>query len=128
MKKFLITVNGQTFEVEVQEVEGTTTAVRPAATAPVVAAPIVPPVAVPAPKKSVSGTVGGNTVNAPMPGKILAVKVKVGDSVKRGTVLLILEAMKMQNEIVASADGTVVDIAVSAGQNVSAGQAMIVLQ
>jgi glutaconyl-CoA decarboxylase len=62
-----------------------------------------------------------------MPGKILSVNVKAGDAVKRGDVLLILEAMKMQNEIMAPADGKVADVRVSAGQTVSTGDAMIVL-
>ncbi|MGL5512913.1 MAG: biotin/lipoyl-containing protein, partial [Sporomusa sp.] len=70
---------------------------------------------------------GAQVVAAPMPGKILSINAKAGDAVKRGDVLLILEAMKMQNEIMAPADGTVSDIRVSAGQTVSTGDAMVIL-
>ena len=70
---------------------------------------------------------GATTVSAPMPGKVLSVNVKVGDAVKAGDVLMILEAMKMQNEIMAPADGTVSDVRVSAGQTVGTGDVMIVM-
>ncbi len=83
--------------------------------------------AAPAPKAAAPVAAGATTVSAPMPGKVLEVKVKAGDAVKSGDVLMILEAMKMQNEIMAPADGTVSDVRVSAGQTVSTGDVMIVL-
>lgn len=130
MKKFNITVNGSAYEVEVEELGGATAA------APRAAAPKAAPAAAPAPKaapapapKAAAAPVaaGATAVNAPMPGKVLSVAVKVGDAVKAGDVLMILEAMKMQNEIMAPADGTVSDVRVTAGQNVATGDPMIVL-
>ena len=102
MKNYTITVNGTAYEVCVEEAGAVA-----AAPAPVAA--------------------GATTVSAPMPGKVLSVNVKVGDAVKAGDVLMILEAMKMQNEIMAPADGTVSDVRVSANQTVSTGDVMIVL-
>ena len=110
MKKYNVTVNGQTYEVVVADAGAV-------AAAPVAAAPVA---AAPAPA-------GANTINAPMPGKILEIKVRAGEAVKKGQVLLILEAMKMQNEIMSPADGTVSDVRVTAGQNVKTGEAMVVL-
>ncbi len=131
MRRFTITVNGQAYDVLVEE---TAVGAAPAAApAPVVSAP-APAAAAPAPAapaapaasagaKDLSG-VAGAKVNAPMPGKILAVKVSVGQAVKRGDVLLILEAMKMENEIQSPVDGKVAAIAVSEGANVQAGTAL----
>ena len=99
MKKYTITVNGTAYEVEVEDMGGA------AATAPKAAAPA------PAAKPVAAGSA---TISAPMPGKVLEVKVKAGDAVKSGDVLMILEAMKMQNEIMAPADGTISDVRVSA--------------
>ena len=121
MKKFNITVNGQAYEVEVEELGGSA--------APVAAAPKAAPVAAaPAPKAAAAPVpAGAATVSAPMPGKIMSVAVKPGDAVKRGQILLILEAMKMQNEIMAPSDAKVVDVRVSAGQSVNTGDPMVVL-
>lgn len=128
MEKFLITVNGQTYEVDVEKVGGAAPAAAPAV-APK-AAPVAAPAAAPAPVAAPAAApvaAGAKTVNAPMPGKIMSVNVKAGDSVKSGDVLLILEAMKMQNEIMAPADGKVADVRVSAGQSVATGDVMVVL-
>ena len=82
----------------------------------------------PAPKKEAAAAPAGSiTVEAPMPGKVLSVNVKAGDKVEAGDVLLILEAMKMQNEIMAPEDGTVSDVRVSAGDTVATGDVMVVL-
>ena len=105
MKNYTITVNGTAYEVTVEE---TGSAAAPAPAAKPVAA-------------------GSATISAPMPGKVLEVKVKAGDAVKAGDVLMILEAMKMQNEIMAPADGTISDVRVSAGQTVGTGDVMIVM-
>ena len=113
MKKYTITVNGTAYEVEVEEAGVVASAPKAAAA--------------PAPKAAAPVAAGATTVSAPMPGKVLEVKVKAGDAVKSGDVLMILEAMKMQNDILAPADGTVSDVRVSAGQTVSTGDVMIVL-
>lgn len=131
MRKFNITVNGQAYEVEVDELGGVAPAPRAAApkAAPAPApapAAAAAPAAAPAPAAE-PVPAGAATVNAPMPGKVLEVKVSVGDSVKRGDVLLILEAMKMQNEIMAPQDGKITAIRVTPNVNVSTGDAMIVM-
>ena len=121
MKKFNITVNGQAYEVEVEEVGGAVSAAPAPKAAPAPAAAPAPkaapaPAAAPAPKAAAAAVpAGAATVSAPMPGKIMSVAVKPGDAVKRGQVLLILEAMKMQNEIMAPGDGKVADVRVAAG-------------
>ena len=128
MKKYTITVNGTAYEVEVEEAGVVASA--PKAAAPKAApAPAAAPKAAPAPAPKAAAPVaaGATTVSAPMPGKVLSVNCKVGDAVKAGDVLMILEAMKMQNEIMAPADGTVSDVRVSANQTVSTGDVMIVL-
>ena len=128
MKKYTITVNGTAYEVEVEEAGVVASA--PKAVAPKAApAPAPAPKAAPAPAPKAAAPVaaGATTVSAPMPGKVLSVNCKVGDAVKAGDVLMILEAMKMQNEIMAPADGTVSDVRVSANQTVSTGDVMIVL-
>lgn len=127
MKKFNITVNGNTYEVEVEEVGGVSApapVVRKAA-APRPTAPKAAPKA--APKPVAPAPAGGNSVTAPMPGTILDIKVKEGDTVQSGQVLLILEAMKMENEIMAPAAGKVVSIHTSKGASVSAGDVLVVL-
>jgi biotin carboxyl carrier protein len=129
MKKFLIKVNGNQYEVEVDEIrDGSVPAYVPAA--PAVSAPQAAPAqaqapapAQPAPEKkpAANGKVGKVKVNAPMPGTIIKVVASVGDKVKRGQVLVILEAMKMENEIVAPSDGEVASINVVSGASVNAG-------
>lgn len=139
MKKFLIKVNGNQYEVEVDEVrDGSVPSYAPAVSAPVASAPVSAPVsapaAAPAPapaaeKKPVAGgSVGSVKVNAPMPGTILKVVANVGDSVKRGDVLVILEAMKMENEIVAPSEGVVASINVTRGTSVNAGDLLASLK
>ena len=112
MRKFKITVNGNTYEVDVEEVGGV-------ATAPV-AAPVA---AAPAPKAA--PVAGAKQVTAPMPGTIVSVKVNVGDKVESGTLVAVLEAMKMENEIFAGVDGTVAGISVSAGDSVNSGDVIV---
>jgi biotin carboxyl carrier protein len=131
MRKFNIKVNGKAYEVEVEELSGGT--VAPAYTPAPVAAP--QPAAAPAsakapeaPKAAPAAAPAGSTVvNAPMPGTILDIKVKVGDTVKSGDVLCILEAMKMENEIMAPKDGTVVAVNTSKGASVNNGDALVSL-
>lgn len=122
MKNYTITVNGNVYEVTVEEGVSTGAAPAPKAAAP---APKAAPAA--APKAAPAGAQGSVTVASPMPGKILGVKASVGQAVKKGDVMLILEAMKMENEIVAPSDGTVASINVSAGDAVEAGATLATL-
>lgn len=114
MKKFQVTVNGNTYEVEVAEV-GVGESAPVAKSAPVASAPSVAAAPV------VSGAVGSTLVEAPMQGKIVAVKVDAGQAIQEGDVVAVLEAMKMENEIVAPKSGTVVSVGVATGQTVEAG-------
>ena len=116
MKKYKVVVNGTAYEIELEEV----TASAAAAPAAPVAAPAAAPVA--------AAPAAGETVNAPMPGNILDVRVAVGDSVKKGQVLMILEAMKMENEIMCPRDGKVASVNVSKGAMVESGSVLCVLQ
>lgn len=122
MKNYTITVNGTPYNVTVEE--GTSTATAPAA-APVQAPA---PQAAPAPKAAPAPSAAGSiSVDAPMPGNILDIKVSNGAAVKAGQVLCVLEAMKMENDIVAPQDGTVASINVNKGDTVEAGQTIITL-
>ncbi len=145
-KMFRITINGETYEVEVEDLGGD----APVRRAPVAAAPIstpaAAPVSVPQPKAAAPAApasapapkpaakpaakpavAGAEDVTAPMPGTILDVKVNVGDAVQAGTTVLILEAMKMENEIAAPAAGTVKAIHVSKGAAVNPGDVLITI-
>ena len=113
-------MNGVSYDVTVDEKGNVGSASAPAAKP---AAPI--PAAAPAQKASAQGNI---SVTAPMPGKVLAVKVNVGDSVKSGTPVLVLEAMKMENDIVAPKDGKVVAIHVNVGDSVESGAVLVSLE
>ena len=127
MKNYTITVNGNVYEVTVEE-GFTCAASAPKAAAPAPkAAPAAAPKAAPAPAAAPAGAAGAVAVTAPMPGKILGVKASAGQAVKRGQVLLILEAMKMENEIVAPQDGTVATINVAVGDSVEPGATLATL-
>lgn len=120
MKNYRITVNGTAYDVVVEELEE-----GAVAAAPVASAPAAKPAAKPAPKKKASaGGQGSVKVSAPMPGKILSVKVAAGAAVSKGDVIVVLEAMKMENEIVAPQDGTIATIDVSEGASVEAGDTL----
>ena len=127
MKKYTITVNGTAYEVEVEEAGVVASAPKAAGRPAPKAAARPESRPAPAPKVAARLPLVQPPFPAPMPGKVLEIKVKAGDAVKSGDVLMILEAMKMQNEIMAPADGTVSDVRVSAGQTVSTGDVMIVL-
>ena len=123
MKNYIVTVNGVSYEVSVEEV-GEGQAAAPAA-APVKATPVK--AAAPAKKAKASGAAGSVKVSAPMPGKIIAVKKDAGAAVKKGEVILVLEAMKMENEILAPRDGTVAQVVVTKGATVDTGAPLVVL-
>ena len=112
MKKYRVTVNGTAYEIELEGLTG-------AAPAPAAAAPAPAPAAAPA---------GGEQVTSPMPGTILDVKVSQGASVKKGDVLMILEAMKMENEIMCPCDGKVASINAAKGAAVESGTLLCVIQ
>ena len=115
MKKYRVTVNGTAYEIELEELTGAAPAAAPAAaTAPAPAAAAAP--------------AGGEQVISPMPGTILSVNVAAGDAVKRGQVLMILEAMKMENEIMCPCDGKVVSVNTSKGASVETGTLLCVIQ
>ena len=119
MRKFNVTVNGTAYEVEIEEVSADAVAV-PAAP---VAAPAAPKAA-PAKKAAPVGNAGAVKVTSPMPGNILKMNVAVGQQVKKGDVICVLEAMKMENEIQAPCDGVVSGLAVTNGATVEAGTAI----
>ena len=112
MKKYKVNVNGTAYEVEIEEMTGAPAA-APAA-APVAAAP--------------AAAGAGEKITSPMPGNILAVNVAAGDTVKKGQVLMILEAMKMENEIMAPCDGRVTAVAVTKGAAVESGALLCTIQ
>ena len=125
MKNYRITVIGTSYDVSVEELSGGAAPVA----APVAAAPVAAPApaAAPAAPAPAAGGAGSVKVSSPMPGKILAVKANVGDSVKKGQVILILEAMKMENEVVAPEDGTIASIDVTVGASVESGDTLATL-
>lgn len=146
--KYVATINGKKYEVEVEKLEAyksldrngvaapaapvlpaSAPVQRPAAPAPVAAAPAPTPAPAPvaAPAPAAAAPAGATTVEAPMPGKILNIKVSEGQAVKFGEVVVIMEAMKMETEIVAPADGTVSKILVKAGDSVDTGAALVAL-
>ena len=122
MKNLIVTVNGVAYNVTVEEGTG-----APVAAAAPVAAPAAAPAPAPAPAAAPAGAAGAVSVTAPMPGNILDVKVKAGDSVKAGDTLLILEAMKMENEISAPQDGTIASVNVRKGDVVNSGDLLITM-
>ncbi len=133
MKKYSVTVNGTVYNVEVEELGSAASAPAyipaapaaapaPAAPAPVAAAP-TPAAAAPAPARNVEGA----TIVSPMPGTILKINVTEGQAVKRGDVLLVFEAMKMENEMQAPADGTVKKVVTSVGASINTGDVLIVM-
>jgi len=127
MRKFIINVNGTSYEVEVEEVGGVPSAAPVAAAAPT-PAPSAAPAAAAAPAPAPAAPPAGcETVTAPMPGTIVSVKVSVGQSVNAGDVLCVLEAMKMENEIVAPKAGKVVAVSASSGASVNTGDALVSL-
>ena len=131
--KYKVTLKGRTYEIEVEAGEAILLdeyeAIAPSApaAAPVAAPAAAPAAAAPAPAAAPVVTGAGEPVNAPMPGNILKVNVTNGQAVKAGDVLCVLEAMKMENEIMAPKDGTVTQVLVSKGANVDTGAPLVVI-
>lgn len=117
MKRYTITVNGNAYDVTVDEADGAAAPAAASAPAPKKAA---------APKAA-AGAAGNASINAPMRGTIVDVKVKVGDKVTNGTVVAVLEAMKMENDIVSDKDGVVASICVNKGEAVETGAAVVTI-
>ena len=117
MKKYKVNVNGTVYEITLEVMDGAPAA-APAAPAAAPAAPAAPAAAAPA---------GGEKITSPMPGTILSVNVQNGSAVKKGDVLMILEAMKMENEIMAPCDGTISSVSVSKGTAVESGALLCVI-
>ena len=128
--KYIVTLKDKTYEVEVEEGEAMILdeyeALAPVAEAPA-AAPVAVPAAAPAAAAPAGAVADGTPVTAPLPGNVLSIKVSQGAAVKEGDVLLLIEAMKMENEVAAPCDGTVKQIVVSQGQMVSTGDTLIVI-
>ena len=128
--KYKVTLNNRVYEVEVEagkamlldEYEAVAPS-APAAAAPVAAAPVAAPVAAAPAAPAITGA--GDAVKAPMPGTILKVNVQNGQAVKEGDVLVVLEAMKMENEIMAPKAGTITQVAVQKGASVNTGDALV---
>ena len=131
--KYKVTLNGRTYEVEVEagkamlldEYEAVVPTAAPVAAPAAATAPVAAPAAAPAP--AAAAPVAGDAVTAPMPGNILKVNVTAGQAVKEGDVLVVLEAMKMENEILAPKACTVKQVLVSKGSTVDTGATLVVL-
>ncbi len=126
MKRFNITVNGKAYDVAVEELDPNA---APVAVAPAPKAATPAPAAAPAPVQEAPAAVQGEgeEVCAPMPGTILDVKVNNGDTVSRGQVVMILEAMKMENDIVATCDGTITSVMAVKGDLVESGDVLVTI-
>ncbi len=147
MRKFIVQVNGVQYDVEIEEIGGAqaapavpipaaapaamapapAAAPAPAPAAPATAAPAAPaqsaPAAAPA-QSAAGGVMGGETINAPLPGTVLDIKVSAGQNVNKGDILFVLEAMKMENEILAAHDGVIASVNVEKGAAVNSGDVL----
>lgn len=127
MKKYKVNVNGTDYEIALEVIDAAEVS-APAAPAAKAAAPAAPAAPAAAPTAPAAAPAGGETVTSPMPGNILSVNVKVGDTVKADQVVMILEAMKMENEIFAGVDGKVVSVNVQQGAAVETGAVLCVIE
>ena len=130
--KYKVTLNSKVYEVEVEEgtamlVDEYEAYVPAPAPAPVAAAPVPAAAPAPAPAPAAAPQAAGEVVASPLPGTVLQVKVSAGEAVKAGQLLLIIEAMKMDNEVLAPRDGTVAQIVAAKGATVNTGDALVVL-
>ena len=127
--KYQVTLNGKSYEVAVEKGEAEVLSVFEAVAANI-AVPVAAPAAAPAaaPSAAPAASAGGEPVNAPMPGTVLEIRVAAGEAVKKDQVILILEAMKMENEIVSPRDGVVSSISAEKGSSIAAGTVLMYLQ
>ena len=130
--KYKVTLNSKVYEVEVEEgtamlVDEYEAYVPAPAPAPVAAAPVPAAAPAPAPAPAAAPQAAGEVVASPLPGTVLQVKVSAGEAVKAGQLLLIIEAMKMENEVLAPRDGTVAQVVAAKGATVNTGDALVVL-
>lgn len=121
MKKYNITVNGQTYEVEVEEIGGQNPAPKETIQIQTPPAPVEQPKPQQKAQPKKTGTAGKSKITSPMPGTIMNIKAKVGDKAQKGDVIMILEAMKMENEIIAPEDGVITSIDTNEGASVDTG-------
>lgn len=122
--KYIVTLNGKNYEVEVNETEAVVLDVTQAAAPVAASAPAAAPTA---PASAPTASADGTKVLSPMPGAILSVNVSVGQAVKAGDVLMVLEAMKMENDITAPCDGVVKQLPVTKGSTVNTDDVLVVL-
>ncbi len=129
MKRFNVTVNGVAYDVTVEEIGGAAPVAAPvAAPAPVATpAPAAAPAAAPAPKAAPAGAAGSVEVKAPLQGTVMKVLVKPGDSVKKGSPVCVIEALKMENDVPAPADGVVASVNVKSGDSVKTDEVLLTL-
>lgn len=130
LRKFRIKINEKEYMVEMEEFGAPAVAAAPTQAVPVQAAPapVAAPVAAPAAPAPVVGSGEGDPITAPMPGKILDIKVNVGDVVTENQVLAVLEAMKLENEIVAPRAGTITAVIATKGAPIDVGQTIVIIQ
>ena len=134
MKNYRVTVNGIPYDVVVEELDACAApaapvapVAAPAAAPAAPAAPVAPKAAPAAPKAAPKGNAGATAIKAPMPGTLIKVNVKAGDSVKKGDVLCVLEAMKMENDILAPEDGVVATVEATQGASVATDAVLVTL-
>lgn len=128
MKNYRVTVNGIPYDVVVEEIGEVASSAPAAPAAPVApAAPAAPAAAPKAPAAAPKGNAGATAIKAPMPGTLIKVNVKAGDAVKKGDVLCVLEAMKMENDILAPADGVVATVEAAQGASVATDAVLVTL-
>ncbi len=125
MKNYRVTVNGIPYDVVVEEIGEVASSAPAAPAAPV--APAAPAAAPKAPAAAPKGNAGATAIKAPMPGTLIKVNVKAGDAVKKGDVLCVLEAMKMENDILAPADGVVATVEAAQGASVATDAVLVTL-
>lgn len=130
LRKFRIKINEKEYLVEMEEFGAPAVAAAPAQAVPVQAAPVAAPVAAAAPvaPAPIVGSGEGDPITAPMPGKILDIKVNIGDVVTENQVLAVLEAMKLENEIVAPRAGTITAVIATKGAPIDVGQTIVIIQ
>jgi glutaconyl-CoA decarboxylase len=132
--KYKVTLNGKVYEVEVEKGEAmlideyeAKAPVPAAAPAPVAAAPAPAAAPAAAPAPAAQATAAGEQIKSPLPGNVLQIKVSVGQAVKAGDVLAVIEAMKMENDVLATKDGSVKQILVNKGATVATGDVLMVI-